>query len=316
MVAHTTLESDKHESLPVETRKDTSSMKHHLQIAAFGLLALTGFAHAQDEFDRAKFERGLHYQTGQVSILDGKIKLNITPQYRFLNQTDARKVLEDAWGNPPDEATLGMILPAGHTATDGEAWAVELNFDDDGYVSDKDASSINYNELLKDMQQDALDGNAEREKAGYQTVKLIGWASAPKYDAASHKLYWAKELEFGADPDHTLNYNVRVLGRYGVLNMNAIASMKQLPEVQSGMQGVLNLAEFSAGNRYEDYQPGDKVSQYGIAALVAGGVLATKTGLLAKIGALLIAGKKLLIPALIAVGAALKKVFGGKQAAA
>ena len=289
-------------------------MKTHVTLVAGVLLA--GSLAGASGFDEAKFEKGLRYQTGSVSILNGKVKLNITPKYRFLDAADARKVLEEAWGNPPDEGTLGMILPAGMPATGNSTWAVELSYDDDGYVSDKDASSINYGDLLKDMQQDAQDGNEEREKAGYDTVKLVGWASAPKYDAASHKLYWAKELEFGGDPDHALNYNVRVLGRHGYLNMNAIASMKQLPEVQAGMGEVLGLAEFSAGDRYTDYQPGDKVSQYGIAALIAGGVLASKTGLLAKLGLLLLAGKKLLIPIIAALGVGVRTIFGRKSSAA
>ena len=55
----------------------------------------------------------------------------------------------------------------------------------------------------------------------------------PSYDAAAHKLYWAKELMFGTDMDHTLNYNIRVLGRRGVLVLNAVAEMKQLAVIRT-----------------------------------------------------------------------------------
>ena len=70
----------------------------------------------------------------------------------------------------------------------------------------------------------SLAANEEREKQGFERVTLIGWAEPPSYDAAAHKLYWAKELAFADNPDHTLNYNIRVLGRRGVLVLNAYAS--------------------------------------------------------------------------------------------
>jgi uncharacterized membrane-anchored protein len=37
-------------------------------------------------------------------------------------------------------------------------------------------------------------------------------------------MYWAKEINFGGDSENTLNYNIRVLGRKGVLLLNFIAA--------------------------------------------------------------------------------------------
>lgn len=50
------------------------------------------------------------------------------------------------------------------------------------------------------MQGATRDANAERAKAGYPTVELVGWAEPPHYDSTAHKLYWAKDLKFSMPP--------------------------------------------------------------------------------------------------------------------
>ena len=76
---------------------------------------------------------------------------------------------------------------------------------------------------------------------------------------------------------------------------------------------LLGAVDFQEGHRYADFQPGtDKVATYGLAALVAGGVLA-KTGFLKVLIAGLIAGKKFVIIGVIAIVAAIRKFFGGKS---
>ena len=70
--------------------------------------------------------------------------------------------------------------------------------------------------MLKDMKEGTEDHNDARKEAGFEAVHLIGWAEKPHYDASAKKLYWAKELNFEGSSAHTLNYDVRVLGREGV----------------------------------------------------------------------------------------------------
>lgn len=69
--------------------------------------------------------------------------------------------------------------------------------------------------------------NEERRKQGFPTVRLIGWAEPPSYDQAANKMYWAKELAFSDSVARTLNYSIRILGRRGVLVLNAVAAMAQ-----------------------------------------------------------------------------------------
>jgi uncharacterized membrane-anchored protein len=259
------------------------------------------------------FLKSLQYQSGAVSITEAKAKLNLKPGYRFLAQADARRVLEDFWGNPPDESVLGLIIPDSAPLSDDHSWAVVVTYSDEGYVSDEDASKTDYAELLKTMQSDTVASNEARKEQGYEPIILVGWAETPRYDAASKRLYWAKELSFGGEKTNTLNYDIRVLGRQGYLSLEAIAGMSDLKRVNDGMKEILPMAQFDAGNTYADYDSKtDKTAAYGVAALVAGGI-AAKTGLLAKLGAILLAGKKLILLLFVGIAGFFKKLFGKKD---
>lgn len=230
-----------------------------------------------------------------------------------MSPEQADLILVNAWGNMPGQKTLGMIFPSDVSPLSEGGWGVVITYDEDGYVKDDDAETINYDELLQEMKEGAAEANKERAEQGYPALDVIGWAAPPRYDRATHKLYWAKELSFGGEPAHTLNYNIRVLGRRGVLVLNAVAGMNQLPAVERSMQNVLGFVEFSEGHRYADFTPGaDKIAAYGIGALVAGKV-AAKVGLFKVIVGFILAGKKFLIIGLIAAAGLLKKVFSRKS---
>jgi len=269
-----------------------------------------------DEADAiAAFDRSLHFQTGAISLPGGFASLNLSPNFRFLDAQEAKRVLVEAWGNPPEatQDVLGMIFPTDVSPVHRDGWGVVITYEKDGYVKDSDADSVDYKALLKQMQEATEEQNAERRSAGYSTAELVGWAQPPYYDKAAHKLHWAKELRFSGTPESTLNYDIRVLGRYGVLSLNAVAGMNQLGLVNQAMQEVLGFTEFNAGHRYADFSPGaDRYAPYGLAALVAGGV-AAKMGLFAKIGALLLSMKKVLILAGAAVVGVIGKLLKGRS---
>ena len=78
--------------------------------------------------------------------------------------------------------------------------------------------------------------------------------------------------------------------------------------------GLLNVAAFNEGYRYEDFnEDTDRMAAYGLGALVAGGI-AAKAGFFAKLGALLLAFKKFIVMGLVALGAFLAKLFRGRKA--
>lgn len=261
-----------------------------------------------EEYSGPEFQ----YQTGDVTLPNKVATLHLGEKYRYLNPAETSKLLM-AWGNEADDTTQGTIIPADVDPMSESGWAVILTYDDDGHIDDSDATEIDYADMLKDMKEGTEDHNAARKEAGFEAVHLVGWAEAPHYDAATKKLYWAKELDFEGSPSHTLNYDVRVLGREGVLSMNAVASMNQLQQIRAEMRPLIDVAEFNEGYRYADFNAKtDRMAEYGLGALIAAGVGA-KLGLFAKLGALLLAFKKFIIIGVIALGGLVAKMFGKKK---
>jgi uncharacterized membrane-anchored protein len=257
----------------------------------------------------------LKFQQGQIVLRNGLATVNVPPGFRYLDGADAKKVLVDLWGNPPGAEPLGLLMPD-VSLLGRDAWAVIITYAEDGYVKDHDAEKINYDDLLKQIQRAVSAANPQRTKQGYPTMELVGWAAPPRYDRATHKLYWAKELKFGNANENTLNYNIRMLGRRGVLVLNAVASMSQLPQIERATPQIFAAIDYNPGNRYADFdsKAGDKVATYGLAALVAGGV-AAKLGLFKGLWVAILAAKKFIIIAALAVAAWFRRLFGSKRSA-
>ena len=266
--------------------------------------------------EREAFEKTITRRSGVVDIAAGHARLTVPAGYYYLDKADTKRVLEGAWGNPPDNAPEGMLFPEQFSAMDFESWGVVFTYEESGYVPDADAASINYDDLMRDMKAGQKEENYERVRQNYPTIELVGWAAPPRYDAKTHKLYWAKDLKFGADDLHTLNYDMRVLGRKGVLQMKFVAAMEALEKIEQASPTVLASAEFKPGFRYEEFDPKtDAKSDYTLAGLIAGGAglaVAQKTGLLA--GALILMKKLWYI---IAIGALalfgfVRRLIGGE----
>lgn len=255
------------------------------------------------------FLASLKQQTGIVTLPSGIATLKLNDEFYYLDPKDTERLLTDGWGNPPGFKTLGMIVPKAVSPLSDRGWGVIVSYKQDGHISDEDAAKIDYAELLKQMQEDDADDNKERQKQGYAGLHLLGWAEPPRYDEQTHKMYWARELKADDADQNTLNYSIRVLGREGVLELNAVAAMADLPTIKQELPKVLAFTNFTDGNLYTDYNPGtDKLASYGLAALVAGGI-AGKAGLFAKIGVLLLAAKKFLVIGVVALLAVIRKLF-------
>ena len=264
----------------------------------------------------ARLIAGLHPRTGAITLGDGLAQLKVPDNFQYLGPEDTETVLVQLWDNPPSRTRhLGLITPADIPLSDARSWAAIISYEERGYVKDADADKIDYNDLLKKMQQDTADNNPDRIKNGYPSMTLVGWAAPPRYDKAAKKLYWAQELKIGNYSGNTLNYDVRMLGRRGMLVITSVAAMNQFAEIEAATPQLLAMVDFKQGNRYADFDPKtDKVAEYGIAALIAGGI-AVKAGLFKGLWIALLAGKKFVIIAFAAVAAWIKKLFGSKSQA-
>jgi uncharacterized membrane-anchored protein len=259
----------------------------------------------------------LHPQRGDVALTSAHATLHLGQDYYFLPADQARRVLVDAWRNPPEAVSdvMGMVFPSGRSFAD-DTWAAVITYQDSGYVTDTDAKSTDYGKILQQAREGEDARNEKRKSEGLPSLHLVGWAQAPYYDAPHHTLVWARELQFGDRADHSLNYDLRALGRHGVLSMNIVSHMSRIADTRQDAAKLQNVGTFDPGARYQDYKEGtDKKAGYGIAGLVAaavGVVVAKKLGLLA-IGLLFAKKFVAVIVAAFAGGAAwLRRLFGRK----
>lgn len=263
-------------------------------------------------------EGTMNYRTGAIVLADSVALLNIPEDFKYLDAEQSRHVIVNMWGNPPEvaEDVLGMIMPADASVLDNSAFSFVLQYERIGYVKDDDADKIDYDELLEQMKSDNEEQNRDRREAGYEGLNTVGWAAPPFYDKERKVLHWALELRGDSADASTLNYNVRVLGRKGVLIMNAVAGMDQLALVQENIPAVLGMATFNDGFKYEQFDSNvDEVAAWTIGGLVAGKVLVKAglfAGLLKFLGPLLLKFKVLWV-ALIAGIAGLWKWISGRR---
>ena len=241
----------------------------------------TTFVFSQDTLQNYQaqidsIESSFTYEHGKISLKNGIGYITVPAGFKYLDAAQAESVLVDLWGNPGGEnLTLGFIMPESQGVLSDSGYVFNIQYQEIGYVKDNDADDIDYADLLKQLQKETVQENKEREKMGYDPIQIVGWAAKPFYDKEKKILHWAQEIKFGDQEINTLNYNVRILGRKGVIVLNAIGSMPNLPMVQKDIPQVLDIAQFSEGLSYKDFNPStDDVAAWTIGGLVAGKLLA------------------------------------------
>ncbi len=251
----------------------------------------------------------MKYQTGTIHLAGDVAVLIVPAKFKFLDAAQSKYVIEDLWGNLPQEGILGTLFPADADPFTENSFAFIITYDAMGYVKDDDVESIDYDDILKGMKEDQLEENKQRKAAGVATMDIVGWAAKPYYDKSNKTLHWAKNLKVEGYEENTLNYTVMLLGRNGILNLNAVSSMTDIEDVKANIPDILKMPQFTEGNAYKDFNPDvDKVAAWTIGGLVAGKVLA-KAGVLV----FLLKFWKLIAIGLVGIGAFVKKFFMHKK---
>ncbi len=241
-------------------------------------------------------------QSGIISLDMANCTLNVPSGFVFLDKEASKHLLVDYWDNPIDrvDGILGTMVKqdAGIFYNVGTAYVI--SYDPAGYVSDKDAISIDYDELLKSMQEGIEEEN--KKVPTEQQWELLGWAWHPTYDNQKKVLAWAKHYRVGRE-NEVINYDVRVLGKAGYVVITAVASPEAKSELMSDNSAIVNSISYNDGYRYSDFNPEtDHVAEWTIGGLIAGKVLA-KAGF----WAVLAKFSKLIIIAIIGFFAAIRK---------
>ncbi len=236
---------------------------------------------------RDSLNRTFRFKIGKVPILGGLINLNVPKGYKYLDASQSNFLHTRIWNNqgsrPP---SAGILFKAGFDPVDENIWAVEVSYENIGHVEDKDASDLDNSNLLRQIRDDIHLLNEERAKSKLPEIELIGWAEKPRYDAATHTLYWAQELKFASDQENVINYNMRILGRNGVLNLNIVGDKHHWEDIKHETEIIRRSFRFKEGARYEDFDSNiDELAVMGVAGLVAGKLIA-KFGIVAALSAI------------------------------
>lgn len=122
---------------------------------------------------------------------------------------------------------------------------------------------------------------------------------------------------FESESSHkdVVNYNTRLLGRHGVMDVVVVATPEKLGGAIDDFKRKVPGFHFAPGETYGEYKPGDHVAAYGLAALITGGAVAVaaKKGLFTVIGGFLLAAWKFVLAGLVAMSAWFKSLFKKKQ---
>jgi uncharacterized membrane-anchored protein len=195
--------------------------------------------------------------------------------------------------------------------TEGLGPWIIFEFDETGYVKDDDKDELDADSLLKTLREGQEAGNVRRREMGIEELELLGWAVPPRYNSLTHNLEWATRVRSKNGGGESINYNTRLLGRKGVMEVALVCGPDELDRLIPEYQSIMSGYQYTEGESYAEYREGDKVAQYGLAALVAGGaaVAAGKMGLFAKLSGLIAKLGKGIIVVVIALGATIKKLY-------
>jgi uncharacterized membrane-anchored protein len=268
-------------------------------------LLVPAFAQAQrdpvmimQELQKLAWQRG----PGE-GVIGARAKIRIPEGYAFLDEKSTRRFLE-LMGNPPRDNHY-MISPANLD------WFAVFSFDPVGYV--KDDEKIDADALLDTLKKSDAPGNEERKRLGMEPIYTDGWHVPPHYDSGTKRLEWGMRLRDDKGGMH-VNYTSRLLGRSGVMSAVLVSSPQTLAEDMKSFNNALAGYDFVAGEKYAEFKSGDKIAEYGLAALVVGGAAAAaaKAGLFKSLGKFLwiiIGG------GLAGAWTLFKKFFGRKESA-
>ena len=188
---------------------------------------------------------------------------------------------------------------------------------DEGFVTDTDWADIDPDALLEQYRQGTEDSNSERVSNGVEPMHVAGWLEKPHYDKKTRTVTYAMEL---TDKNgNWANAFALRLGRGGYTEFTWVGPVG-LFRGAGGRPALLNQAlashSYEQGYRYQDYKSGDKLAGYGLAGLIAAAMGAKfGKGLIGALIALVLAGKKIIIPAIAVGGAAAlrfaRRILGG-----
>ena len=194
----------------------------------------------------------------QQASLGTLADIEVPQGYRLTGETGARILLE-RMKNPVPDGLIGILAP------DSGKWWVVLTFTDVGYVKNADKERIDPAAVLKAVQKRSEMQNSERAEQGMASIVSVDWERPPVYDAEGHSLEWA--LRADTQSSKVVNDTVLLLGRRGVLEIITVQPYAA-SSASVDLQQLIKNITFKEGQRYADYESGDKNADVSLSQLI------------------------------------------------
>lgn len=244
----------------------------------------------------------------KVKLTD-KGEFTLAPGYAFIPAREANAI-QSSMGNPSGPNMLGMVIQLDSLSS----WYITLEYDESGHIKDDDQSDLDPTEILNSIKESQDEDNKRRKAEGFDELDIKGWVEAPAYDPTNHKLLWSLELSAKGDSLSSVNYNMKSLGREGLISATFVGTKSEVEQNRAFAKDLSNSITFVEGKRYTDFNSAtDKIAEYGLMGLI-GGVALKKLGLFAMIGLFFAKFFKIILIAVLALGGFLTKwVFRKKE---
>ncbi|MBS0385586.1 MAG: DUF2167 domain-containing protein [Proteobacteria bacterium] len=201
-------------------------------------------------------------RTGQISLMNGELSLNVPPGWKFYPAEEAYAFLQRTNAAAPSGNVLGLLAKANVNPRQAGTWATVVSYDAIGYVQPETASGL-------------ADPNFEgsvRSARSAQSRPFEGFAAQPVFDASTPNLLWAERTASpGAATGTDLRVEEKTLGRYGVATLTSVGSADQQPDIMAAAAQLKSMLSFPDGRKASDFQAAaDHVSSYSVPGLVTG----------------------------------------------
>ncbi len=280
---------------------------HRLRVsmAFVWLIVAMGPVVAQDSSQEqpSAFEqtvKNINWTMGPAELRVGSVGTIQLPEgFAGAGPSDTKRFLRALGNIASDE--LAMVCP------ETLGWWIDFAFEPCGYVKDDEKDDLDASAILEQLRKNQEEANKVRRSRGLGELEITGWAMKPYYDEGLHSLAWAITLKEPGG-ESSVNFSVRLLGRRGVVHGTYVSTLDDFRENLYAAKSLLKGFRFVPGQTYSDFRKGDKIAEYGLGALIAGGglAIAAKTGLLKSLW-------KIIVGVFVAISAFFRRIFGGKS---
>jgi uncharacterized membrane-anchored protein len=184
--------------------------------------------------------------------------IKVPQGYRLTDEAGAR-VLLGRMKNPVPDGLIGILVP------DSGKWWMVLTFSDTGYVKGADKEHMDPVAILQAVQKRSMMENNGRAEQGMASIVSVNWERPPVYDAERHSLEWAFRAE--TKSSKAVNDTMLLLGRRGVLAVIVVQPYDASSDLVPLQQLIKNIT-FKEGQRYADYESGDKIADVNLSQLI------------------------------------------------